>query len=172
MRWGFYGGVTPSNPTIIVAEVYLLKHGAETDDLFNFLLLGLSFAPSFDKSLSVPIFLSSLHTEDEFSVISPHPTPPPFRLTLSTDRHIYIQSNYRNNPQPRSLAVASQARNILGKSMGNTRYMSVPMRSIVHVLVLYIETKVLLMYVAMCEKLSNPQCGGAIYRTVCVYSYK
>lgn len=53
--------------------------------------------------------------------------------------------------------------------MGNTRYMSVPMRSIVHVLVLYIETKVLLMYVAMCEKLSNPQCGGCnISHRMCV----
>lgn len=41
-REGLYGGVTPSNPTI-VAAVYLPNHGAETDDLLNFLLLGLSF---------------------------------------------------------------------------------------------------------------------------------
>lgn len=44
---GLYGGVTPSNPTIIVAEVYVPTHWAETDDLFDFVLLDLPFEVNF-----------------------------------------------------------------------------------------------------------------------------
>lgn len=55
-RRGLYRGVTPRNPTIIVAEVYVPTHCAETDDLFSLAPLDLSFELDFYKSLSVPFF--------------------------------------------------------------------------------------------------------------------